>query len=668
MNRPLTVWLLFTLCLLVALAAMIWMSGTLLELDRLRRQAQVRAAREETVRLALWRMDSRLAPLIAGESARPAWMYRPFVAADRIYPNLPVKDTGAPLLPSPLLHRPERYIRLHFQLARDGTLTSPQAPEERWRALAARDHLDADALARAEALLRQERETILLAAAEAAPHRRADGQAYWSGRLPIRSAVSEETPADETRQTDTTKKYVRAEELLSDEMWQAREPKQIMTPDEVYPLPDRQTANQPMAQAEQRQEKYNRREFASRAQVLRRNFEDIKTSNDIGQMPPRVVKNKMPVKRSRPDETPAAPSTEAPATAPEPEAMQARWIGNRLVLLRTFATDDPITCQGCLLDWPGIETMLLEEIRDLLPQARLEPTRNGRRGDRSRLLAGLPLRLVPGAEPEAPAYVSPIGITLALAWSGVIVAALAIAALLRGALDLSERRGAFVSAVTHEMRTPLTTFRMYSEMLAGGMVPQTKRKRYLQTLTTEANRLAHLVENVLSYARLERGRARGRIETLGLSETLARACERLHERARSAGFTLAIDETEAARRCRLRVDATAVEQILFNLVDNACKYAATAEEKRIELRATVENGRGVIRLRDFGPGIEPREKARIFRPFRKSARDAANSAPGVGLGLALSRRLARAMGGDLQYEPGRGGACFRLVLPATRGR
>ena len=80
---------------------------------------------------------------------------------------------------------------------------------------------------------------------------------------------------------------------------------------------------------------------------------------------------------------------------------------------------------------------------------------------------------------------------------------------------LSERRGAFVSAVTHELRTPLTTFRMYAEMLAEGMVPSPEaRQKYLETLRREADRLAHLVENVLQYARLERGRPGGRRENV----------------------------------------------------------------------------------------------------------------------------------------------------------
>ena len=129
-------------------------------------------------------------------------------------------------------------------------------------------------------------------------------------------------------------------------------------------------------------------------------------------------------------------------------------------------------------------------------------------------------------------------------------------------------------------------------------------------------------------------------------------------------MTLVTSISAEAREVRLRVDRSAVEQILFNLVDNACKYARAASDRRIHLEA--ESDDRVVRLTvsDHGPGIEPKEARRLFRPFHKSARDAAQSAPGVGLGLALSRRLARALGGDLRVLRDRpDGAAFCLRLP-----
>lgn len=111
-------------------------------------------------------------------------------------------------------------------------------------------------------------------------------------------------------------------------------------------------------------------------------------------------------------------------------------------------------------------------------------------------------------------------------------------------------------------------------------------------------------------------------------------------------------------------DPGAVEQILFNLVDNACKYGVGGT-RRIEINCELD-GKARISVRDFGPGISRTEAARLFQPFRKSAQQAANSAPGVGLGLALSRRLARAMGGELALDAHvRDGCRFTLTLPAA---
>src|SRR4030095_6405260 len=228
------------------------------------------------------------------------------------------------------------------------------------------------------------------------------------------------------------------------------------------------------------------------------------------------------------------------------------------------------------LDWPELRRWLLESVRDLLPGAALEPVRGEPAEKSARVLAALPARLIPGQVVEdAPAAPSPIRISLVVAWACVLVAAGAVAALLLGVLSLSERRAAFVSAVTHELRTPLTTFRMYSEILAGGMLAdEEKRKRYLGTLCTEADRLSHLVENVLSFARLEKRAAdAGRRETRSVAEIPDRAARRLHDRAEQAGMSFVIDVPEEARAAGVRADVAAVEQVLFNLVDNACKYA-----------------------------------------------------------------------------------------------
>ena len=138
----------------------------------------------------------------------------------------------------------------------------------------------------------------------------------------------------------------------------------------------------------------------------------------------------------------------------------------------------------------------------------------------------------------------------------------------------------------------------------------------------------------------------------------------LETRCGQAGMTLSMELADADKNTHIHTDQSAVEQIIFNLIDNACKYAACAEDCRIHL-TTARQGRHIsFRVCDHGEGLQRHEAKKLFKPFRKSAQAAAQSAPGVGLGLALCRQLARQLGGDLTYEDrAEAGACFVLRLP-----
>ena len=124
------------------------------------------------------------------------------------------------------------------------------------------------------------------------------------------------------------------------------------------------------------------------------------------------------------------------------------------------------------------------------------------------------------------------------------------------------------------------------------------------------------------------------------------------------------DEIQSLLLC---TDPAAVEQILFNLVDNACKYASHGDDKRIHLEISASSRHIEFRVRDHGPGISRQGQRKLFLPFSKSVHEAASTAPGVGLGLALSRRLARDLGGSLELKEAleNPGAAFVLKLPRT---
>lgn len=336
---------------------------------------------------------------------------------------------------------------------------------------------------------------------------------------------------------------------------------------------------------------------------------------------------------------------------------QPTWLAGEPFLLRQ-ARDGPII-EGVWLDRSAFRRMLLDEIVDLLPTADLEPSRPEDR-DSAMDLASFPWRLVPGEKAlPGSGLRGPVIASLSIGWLAVLVALLAGLALVRGVMRLSERRASFVSAVTHELRTPLTTFRLYSDMLASGAVAdESKRAGYFRTMRREADRLSHLVENVLAFSRIERRSNAIRVANLEIGGLLESMRERFEERL--AGTGLALEVSVEGDPVAL-ADAAAVEHVLFNLVDNAAKYAAGSDPASVTLSAAAVGGRVEIEVADHGPGIPEGEKRRIFRPFHKSATEAADSGPGVGLGLALSRRIARDMRGELECRDG-DGARFVLIL------
>ena len=340
------------------------------------------------------------------------------------------------------------------------------------------------------------------------------------------------------------------------------------------------------------------------------------------------------------------------------------WLGEHLVQVEAGPNG---SARVTILETSIMKVRLLAAIADLLPDATLLHVDAGSKPDPSRMLASLPISIDPGAVDIPPGRPTPIKLILTVAWSCMLLPALGIAILLFGSISLNERRAAFVSAVTHELRTPLTTFRMYAEMLYGGMVPEPKRSEYLQTLRTEADRLSHLVENVLSYARLERGRGSRRLERTAVGEVIEHVSEQLTDLAARADMKLGIQIAPSAMDLYATIDVSGVERIIFNLVDNACKYADGGTARRIELIAEPDDELITVKVRDWGPGVHKADRKRLFQPFSKSASEAADSAPGIGLGLALSRKLARAMGGDLTLDPDiTDGACFVLTLPPAR--
>ncbi len=347
------------------------------------------------------------------------------------------------------------------------------------------------------------------------------------------------------------------------------------------------------------------------------------------------------------------------------------WFGDgddrRLVLTRLLQIGDRPACQVTLLDWPQLRRLLADEVRDLLPDPRLEPAHADAALNPDRTMTALPVVLDPGPlHPGAAEGLNPLRIGLVLAWSAAFVALLAVGLGGWSLLNLSERRIRFVSAVTHELRTPLTTLRLYLDMLATGMVrDEAQKSDYIQTLNQEADRLNRLVGNVLDFSRLENQRPRLEKAPVAVADLLGQVEETWQGRCGNAGKELVI-VNELPADAILITDAQLVTQIVGNLVDNACKYSRGVDDPRIWVRAKSGPRRQVVlEVEDRGRGVPPRDRRIIFRPFRRGRGDPA-PAGGVGLGLALARQWAKLLGGNLRLSPAAGkvGACFRLELPS----
>ncbi len=614
MSRARTTALLFGVCCLAVAGAMAWLTVEMLRLERREAEAKTEAVFQESVRLALWRMESALAPLLAQEASRPPEHYMSFATAVGAYTKgLSKVGKGEVVVASPLLAEEPPFCLLHFQIDADGTLSSPRVPKGRMRDLALGVADPAAAYCSVEQVTEAER-LLARAAAIAAPLRTAT-------LGPVQLLTQ---PSD------------------------AVEP--ASTPQPPQQPQGQSSANLPQAAyqaAAGQQELAQRRQSAEIA--LNSNL--AQTAND-------------------PD-VPQVQGALRPIWLPDPSSVP------QLLLVRSVRLDHASgtaerradVLQAVWLDWNQLSSNLLGRVASLLPHAALR--QHLRDDDASGMvLAGIPATLDPGPRPLVViASFTPTRITLAVAWLAVVGAAAAIGFVLRAATDLGERRGRFVSAVTHELRTPLTTFCLYSQMLADGMVTEDEpRRQYLATLQRESQRLARIVENVLCYARLSDIRAPVRTERISAVELLDRIMPALARRTAEAGMRLHLD-SEAANHAAVEVDPQTVERILMNLVDNACKYAGHGPDPAIQIAASAKGPMVQIDVADHGPGIPATERARLFTEFNRGARDAASGAPGLGLGLSLARGLARELGGDLRLEQRPGfGAVFVLSLPAAHPR
>jgi signal transduction histidine kinase len=220
----------------------------------------------------------------------------------------------------------------------------------------------------------------------------------------------------------------------------------------------------------------------------------------------------------------------------------------------------------------------------------------------------------------------------------------------------AHQRAQFAAAAAHELRTPLAGLQLYGDMLADGLGNPDRAQDYARRVSEEAARLGRVVANVLDFSRLERGNLTVTPRPGDAAPVVRDAIERARPALERGGVIL---ETDIPDSLPARLDADALARILGNLLDNADKYGR-AGDRTITVTAARDGDRVTITVRDGGPGVRAGTQQAIFQPFTRGVTD--DGPPGLGLGLSLSRSLARAMGGDLALRPGGPGATFVVTL------
>lgn len=265
------------------------------------------------------------------------------------------------------------------------------------------------------------------------------------------------------------------------------------------------------------------------------------------------------------------------------------------------------------------------------------------------LIARLDLEPLPGVGSEGPIYALALLLTLV-----ATIGFYAVHRMTRVVVDYAERRSNFVAAVSHELKTPLTSIRMYGEMLRDGLVSsEEKRAEYYTTITDESERLSRLIDNVLEFSRLEQNRRDLTLVVGSLPDAIRDATEKLRTHIEREGFRLELDLDEGLPA--VQFDPDGVTQLVFNLVDNALKYARHAEIRDIEIGLHLENDRVELRVRDFGPGVPEEQLRRVFEPFYRIGEELTRTSDGTGIGLALVKELAEGMGASVLGRNASGG-------------
>ncbi|HSK00891.1 MAG TPA: HAMP domain-containing sensor histidine kinase [Kofleriaceae bacterium] len=396
---------------------------------------------------------------------------------------------------------------------------------------------------------------------------------------------------------------------------------------------------------------------------------------------PRVSRDLLEQRANPPVPQPATPPT--PQAAP-PVPQRAAPAGDRpimimisplewrtlpyggqpaLVAVRHVETPDGGLAQGFVVDRASLTSWLASRAGEALAEVKAGPEAN-KEAHAAEIAPGwyLDVAASPHAIAEATAEAATVATGFLVRFVIVGVIALGAAALVVMLVSRAERlareRSQFAAAAAHELRTPLAGLQLYGDMLADGLGDPSKLRDYARRMSEEASRLGRVVSNVLGFSQLERGNLSIDARPGDLGAALCELAERAQPALDRAGAALELD---VPPELSAKYDRDALARIVGNLLDNAEKYGRDAEDRTIGLAARDAGDHVEVLVTDQGPGVAPAARGKLFRAFTRGV--SSDGPAGLGLGLALSQSLARAMGGDLEHRPGpERGATFVLRL------
>jgi signal transduction histidine kinase len=228
-------------------------------------------------------------------------------------------------------------------------------------------------------------------------------------------------------------------------------------------------------------------------------------------------------------------------------------------------------------------------------------------------------------------------------------------------MELARLKSDFVSTISHEFKSPVTSIRQLAEMLKTNRVPsEDRRERYYDVLVEQSERLALLIDNILDFSKMEEGRKAFVFEKTNIGELLQELVSTNQDRVRHQGF--AIQAKISDDLPSIRTDRAAMSQAINNLIDNAIKYSGKA--KKVFVYASTDNQHLIIAVQDFGIGIKKEEITKVFERFYRGGDELTRMVKGSGLGLTLVKQIVEAHHGSVHGESELGhGSTFEIRLP-----